>query len=91
MKAERGLLLTAKERELKMCAGEIKLVLVKIQFEEVMFNIGFERREGRALKVSEMKGIPDLCSRKAEDMTNKLFSFEGGDAKGSINRRRTQS
>ena len=86
--------MTAKERELKMCAGEIKLVLVKIQFEEVMFNIGFERSSlgiGRALKVSEMKGIPDLCSRKAEDMTNKLFSFEGGDAKGSINRRRTQS
>ena len=39
---------------------------------------------------SERKGIPYLDSREAKDTTTMLFSFEEGDAKGSITRRRVQ-
>ena len=44
----------------------------------------FEGREGRAVKGSKRKRIPDLDSRKAKGMTTMLFSFEEGDVKGSI-------
>ena len=37
---------------------------------------------------SKRKRIPNLGSREAKGMTTMLFSFEGGDAKGSIIRRR---
>ena len=40
---------------------------------------------------SKRERIPGLCSRKTEGMTTMLFSFEGGDAKGSIIGRRAQS
>ena len=39
---------------------------------------------------SERKRIPDLDSREAKSTTSMLFSFEEGDAKGSIIRRRAQ-
>ena len=39
---------------------------------------------------SERKRIPDLDSREAKGMTTMLFSFEEGDAKDSIIRRRAQ-
>ena len=39
---------------------------------------------------SERKRIPDLDSREAKGTTAMLFSFEEGDAKGSVIRRRAQ-
>ena len=39
---------------------------------------------------SERKRIPDLDSREAKGTTTMLFSFEEGDAKGSVVRRRAQ-
>ena len=39
---------------------------------------------------SERKRIPDLGSREAKGTTTMLFSFEGGDAKGPVIRRRAQ-
>ena len=39
---------------------------------------------------SKGKRIPDLDSREAKGMTTMLFSFEEGDAKGSVIRRREQ-
>ena len=60
-------------------------------FEEVTFKASFEGREGsRAMTESERKRIPDLGSREAKGKTSMLFSFQGGDAKGSIIRRRAQ-
>ena len=38
----------------------------------------------------ERKRIPDLHSREAKGTTTMLFSFEDGDAKGSIIQRRAQ-
>ena len=43
-----------------------------------------------AMMESKGKRIPDLDSREAKGMTTMLFSFEEGDAKGSIIRRRVQ-
>ena len=37
---------------------------------------------------SETKRITDLCGREAKGMTTMLFSFEGGDAKSSVIRRK---
>ena len=54
------------------------------------FKASFEGREGRAVSESERKRIPDLESREAKDTTTMLFSFEEGNAKGSIIRRRAQ-
>ena len=39
---------------------------------------------------SERKRIPDLDSREAKGTATMMFSFEEGDAKGSIIRRRAQ-
>ena len=39
---------------------------------------------------SKRENIPGLYSRKTEGPTTMLFSFESGDAKGSIIRRRAQ-
>ena len=50
----------------------------------------FEGREGRAVTESERKRFPDLGSREAKGTTTMLFSFEEGDAKGSIIQRRAQ-
>ena len=52
-------------REFKICAAET-LLLVKILFEEVGFKASFEGREGRAVKESKRKRIPDTCSREAK-------------------------
>ena len=59
-------------------------------FEEVSFKASFEGREGRAVTESERKRIPDLDSREGKGTTTMLFSFEEGNAKGSIIRRRAQ-
>ena len=59
-------------------------------FEEVGFKASFEGREGRAVSESERKRIPDLDSREGKGTTTMLFSFEEGNAKGSIIRRRAQ-
>ena len=48
----------------------------------------FEGREGRAVRESERKRIPDLCGTEAKGTTTMLFSFEGGDAKSSVIRRK---
>ena len=45
---------------------------------------------GVAMTESKGKRIPDLDSREAKGMTTMLFSFEEGDAKGSVIRRREQ-
>ena len=58
--------------------------MFKILFEEVSFKASFEGREGRAVTESEKTKIPDLDSRDAKSTTTMLFSFEEGDAKGSI-------
>ena len=71
------------------CAAE-NLLLVKNELEEVGFKARLEGMEGRAVMESERKRFPDLCSREAEGVTTMLFSFEGGDAKSSLIRRRTQ-
>ena len=42
-----------------------------------------------AVTESKRERIADLCSRGTEGTTTMLFSFEGGDAKSSIIRRRT--
>ena len=65
-------------------------MLVKILLEEVSFKASFEGGEGRAVTESERKRIPDLDSREAKGTTTMLFSFEEGDAKSSIIRRRAQ-
>ena len=59
-------------------------------FEEIRFKASFERRKRRAVTESERKRIPDLDSREAKGTTTMLFSFEEGDAKDSIIRRRAQ-
>ena len=66
------------------------LLLVKILFEEVSFKASFEGRAGKAVSESERKRIPDLDSREAKGTTIMLLSFEEGNAKGSIIRRRAQ-
>ena len=43
---------------------------------------------GVAMTESKGKRIPDLDSREAKGMTTMLFSFEGGDAKSSVIRRK---
>ena len=58
-------------------------------FEEVTFKASFEGGEGRAVTESE-RTIPDLDSREAKGTTTMLFSFEEGNAKGSVIRRRAQ-
>ena len=72
-----------REKKREICTAE-KLLLVKILFEEVSFRASFEGREGRAVTESERKRIPNLDSRDAKGMTTMLFSFEEGDAKGSV-------
>ena len=57
-------------------------------FGEVRFKASFEGREGMAVTKSEWKRIPDLGSREAKGTTAMLFSFDGGDAKSSIIRRK---
>ena len=52
--------------------------------------VSFEDREERAETESERKRIPDLGSRKTKGTTTVLFSFEEGDVKGSVIRRRVQ-
>ena len=79
-----------RESEFKICTAAEKLLLVKILFEEVSFKASFEGMEGRTVTESERKRIPDLGSREAKGTTTMLFSFEGGDAKSSIFRRRVQ-
>ena len=64
--------------------------MVKIQFEKVSFKASFEGGEGRAVTESERKRIPDLDSREAKGTATMMFSFEEGDAKGFIIRRRVQ-
>ena len=59
-------------------------------FEEVSFKASLEGGEGRAVTESERKRIPDLDSREAKGTTTLLFSFEQGDAKGFMIRRRAQ-
>ena len=49
----------------------------------------FEGRE-RTVTKSDRKRIPDLYSRDTECRTTTLLSFEGGDAKRPVTRRRTQ-
>ena len=49
----------------------------------------FEGRE-RTVTKSDRKRIPDLYSRDTECRTTTLLSFEGGDAKRLVIRRRTQ-
>ena len=78
-----------REREREICAAE-KLLLVKILFEEVRFKASFEGGKERAVTESERKRIPDLDSREAKGTTTMLFSFEEGDVKDSIVRRRVQ-
>ena len=67
-----------------------KLLLVNILLEQVSFKASVEGRERRAVAESERERIPDLGSREAKGTTTMLFSFEGGDAKSSIFRRRVQ-
>ena len=62
----------------------------KYCFEEVSFKASVEGTEGRAVTESERKRIPDLCCREAKGTTTIPFSFEGGDARYSITRRRAQ-
>ena len=50
----------------------------------------FESGERRVVRENERKRIPDLDKREARGMTTMLFSFEEGDAKDSIVRRRAQ-
>ena len=79
------------EREFQICAAE-KPLLVKIlfEFEEVNFKASFEGGVGMAVMESERMRIPVLDSREAKGTTTMLFSFEEGDAKNSIIRRRAQ-
>ena len=79
-----------RESEFKICTAAEKLLLVKILFEEVSFKASFGGREGRAVTESERKRIPDLGSRETKGTTTVLFSFEEGDVKGSVIRRRVQ-
>ena len=65
-------------------------LLVKMLFEEVSFKASFEDREGRAVTERERKRIPDLGSRETKGTTTMLFSFQEGDAKDSVVRRRAQ-
>ena len=58
--------------------------------EEVCFKASLEDGEGRAVTESERKRIPYLDSREAKGTTTMLFSFEEGNAKGSVIRRRAQ-
>ena len=59
-------------------------------FVEIRFKASFERRKRRAVTESERKRIPDLDSGEAKGTTKMVFSFEEGDAKGSIIQRRAQ-
>ena len=61
-----------------------------VLFEEVSFKANFEGREGRAVTERKRKRIPDVESKEAKGTTTMLFSFEQGDAKYSIIRRRAQ-
>ena len=61
-----------------------------VLFEEVSFKANFEGREGRAVTERKRKRIPDVESKEAKGTTTMLFSFEQGDAKDSIIRRRAQ-
>ena len=79
-----------KERDFRICAAEKLYLPVKILFNGVRFKARFEGREGRAVTESERKRIPDLCSREAKGTTTMLFSFDCGDAKSYIIRRRAQ-
>ena len=88
-RARRAVIKCKREREFQICSAE-KLLQVKILFEKVSFKASFEGREGRVVTESKRKRIPDLESRKAKGMTTMLFSFEEGDVKGSIIRRRAQ-
>ena len=64
--------------------------MVEIPFEEVSFKASFEGGEGRAVTESERKKIPDFDSREANGTTTMVFSFEKGEAKYVIIRRRAQ-
>ena len=64
---------------------------MNILLEQVSFKASFEGMEGRAVTTeSERKRIPDLGSREAKGTTTMLFSFQEGDAKDSITRRRAK-
>ena len=54
-----------REREFQIWAA-VKVLLVKILFEEVSFKACFEGKEGRGVMESKRKRIPNLCSRKAK-------------------------
>ena len=88
-RARRAVIKNKREREFQIWAA-VKVLLVKILFEEVSFKASFKGREEKAVVKSKRKRIQDLDSKKAKDTGTMLFSFEEGDTEGSIIQRRAQ-
>ena len=64
--------------------------MFKILCKKMSFQTSFEGGYRRAMTESKRERIPGLYSRRTEGTSTILFSFAGGDGKGSIIGRRMQ-